>query len=269
MAERPLVIPEPYNGEGPFDAWAIHFENVATLNGWSPEQQLQWLAVRLVGRAQIAFQNLAAEARGTYVAAKTALLRRFDPESKRGLYAAEFHARQKQPLEDWACFAEDLKTLVNKAFPDIEEAARERMAVDKFLRQLDDPQLAFSVRQKRPSNLDEVVTYTLEMQAHLSLSSQRNAPPDASSAAPLPVAGVGRNRDPPLGDTLRQLVERMERLETILPATRPQQRREPSGNIAGRRPRPRRNPVCYRCGDRGHIARNCPAPQPQTRPPGN
>ena len=139
MAERPLVIPETYSGEGPFNAWLTHFENVAALNRWTPEQQLQWLAVRLVSRAQIAFQNLSAEARNSYSAVKEALQRRFDPESKRGLYAAEFHARQKQPTEDWPSFGEDLKNLVSKAFPDIEEAARERMALDRFLQQLGDP----------------------------------------------------------------------------------------------------------------------------------
>ena len=82
----------------------------------------------------------------------------------------EFHARQKQPQEDLASFGEDLKHLVNKAFPDIEESSREHMAIDRFLMQLEDPQVAFSVSQKRPSNMDEAVTYTLEMQAHPSLS---------------------------------------------------------------------------------------------------
>ena len=41
--------------EGPFGAWATHFHNVAALNSWTEEQQLQWLTVRLVGRAQITF----------------------------------------------------------------------------------------------------------------------------------------------------------------------------------------------------------------------
>ena len=41
MAERPLVIPEGFSGEGPFDALATHFENVATLNGWTADQRLQ------------------------------------------------------------------------------------------------------------------------------------------------------------------------------------------------------------------------------------
>ena len=63
--------------------------------------------------------------------------------------------------------------VVDKAFPDIEEPARERIAIDRFLGQLEDPQLAFSVRQK---NLNKATTCTLEMQSHLSLASQSAVP---------------------------------------------------------------------------------------------
>ena len=100
MAELLLVIPETYSGEGPFDAWATHFQNITALNSWLEEQQLQRLTVRLFGCVQIAFQNLLADARGSYLATKAALLERFNPESSsRGFYAAEFHTKQKQLQE--------------------------------------------------------------------------------------------------------------------------------------------------------------------------
>ena len=277
MAERPLVIPEVYSGEDPFDAWATHFENVATLNGWAADQRLQWLAVRLVRRPQIAFQNPAADVRELYDSARTALQRRFEPESRRGLYAAEYHARRKQPKEDWASFGEDLKMLVDKAFPDIEEPARERIAVDRFLGQLEDPQLAtqlaFSVWQRQPQNLHEAVTSTLEMQSHFRLASCTSGsalPPTIS----LPVAAVDQDRPPArLDDMLRQLVTWMERLESSLttPTRQPRPYRSSRGtDIYGRTSRSRRGPVCHRCGDIAHLARNCPAPAPRSRtPPGN
>ena len=174
----------------------------------------------------------------------------------------EFHARQKQPQEDLASFGEDLKHLVNKAFPDIEESSREHMAIDRFLLQLEDPQVAFSVSQKRPSNMDEAVTYTLEMQAHPSLSF---CGPSSAVPSALPAAGVSRNSDPRLGDMLQQLMQRMEKLETSLSTEQPQRRRmpqEPRGDT-DRCFRQRRNGPCHRCGEVGHIAPNCPAPQPR------
>ena len=32
---RLLVLPETFDGEGDFDEWISHFEDVADLNGWS------------------------------------------------------------------------------------------------------------------------------------------------------------------------------------------------------------------------------------------
>jgi len=73
------------------------------------------------------------------------------------------------PSEDWASFGEEIKALVDKAFPD-HDAAQDRLQVDHFLTQLNDPQLAFSVRQVKPNMLEEVITATLEMQLHLQLT---------------------------------------------------------------------------------------------------
>jgi hypothetical protein len=56
---------------------------VAALNHWTPQQNAQWLAVRLVGHAQIAFQNLPAEAWDLYDVAEAPLLRHFEPQSEK------------------------------------------------------------------------------------------------------------------------------------------------------------------------------------------
>ena len=193
----------------------------------------------------------------------TQLRRRFEHESKRELYAAEFHARQKQPTEDWASFGEDLKTLVDKAFPDIEEAARERMAVDRFLSQIIDPQLAFSVQ---PKNLDEVVTYTMQMQSHLSLSSRGSSGVALAEAS---VAAVDlRQQDTKILDTLHQLVTRIEKLETDLSTSQSQgANRDSHPGYSRQRSNTRRRmnnqSGCYQCGEEGHYARNCLAPRPR------
>lgn len=48
----------------------------------------------------------------------------------------------------------------------MEEAAREWLAVNQHLQQLEHTQVAFSVKQKRPAKLNEVVSLTLEMEAY-------------------------------------------------------------------------------------------------------
>ena len=73
-------------------------------------------------------------------------------------------------------FADNLKTLVEKGFPKLQDNAKEQLALQNYLGQLDPPQVEFSVKQKQPKNVDEAVAATIEMESYLS-------PPETISAA--------------------------------------------------------------------------------------
>ena len=155
MAARPQVVPEPFTGEGSWDDWIDHFESAAAVNKWGDADKLLWLRVRMTGRAQKAYKNLSEAAKGNYEQCKECLQERFEPASKKELYRAEFHARRKRRTEDWASFAEDIKALAERAFNNLEPDAREHLALTHYLQQLENPQVAFSVKQNRPKNVDE------------------------------------------------------------------------------------------------------------------
>ena len=125
MAKKPVVLPKPFNGETSWDEWSVHFENVAAVNEWNAEQKLQWLKVRLTGRAQKAFQRLPEATQATFDAATAALTGRFEPASRKTRYQAEFQARRKKVSEGWADLADDLQSLVDKAYPSLQDEARE------------------------------------------------------------------------------------------------------------------------------------------------
>ncbi len=118
---RPVVLPEPYTGEGDYSEWCDHFENVAAVNAWNEEAKLLWLKVRLTGRAQTAFKRLPQTTRESYANASTALKERFEPASRRELHIVEFQTRRKRRAESWPDLAEDLHVLADKAYPDLEE----------------------------------------------------------------------------------------------------------------------------------------------------
>ena len=137
MAGKPVVLPDAYTGEG---SWEV-------VNKWTPEQKLLWLKVCLMGQAQRAFKQLPEEAQAAYPEAVKALHGRFELESKRVLYVAEFHMQTKKKLEGWADFGEDLRVLVDRAFPTLGADARQLLALQQYLMQLDNPQVAFAVKQ--------------------------------------------------------------------------------------------------------------------------
>ena len=70
---KPVVLPETFDGIKSWDDWYFHFENVAAVNGWSDEQKLKWLRVRLTGKAQKALLRIPEASRTTYEATRAAL----------------------------------------------------------------------------------------------------------------------------------------------------------------------------------------------------
>ncbi len=145
---KPMITPEAFNGQGSWTEWYVHFQNVVEINDWDEANQLKWLKVRLTGRAQTAFQRLPAETKASLNSTAEALKERFEPASQKTRYQAEFQTRRKKKTENWADLAEDLLFQADKAYPDLDNKARETLALNAYLAQLDNPQIAFGVRQR-------------------------------------------------------------------------------------------------------------------------
>ena len=116
-----------------------------------------------------------------YDAIVVALKRRFEPECRKEVYMAEFQRRNKLRSEDWASYGEDLRTLVEKAYPMLQAEAQELLALNRFLSEISDVQLAFGVRQRVPTTLDAAVAATLELETYLHKSSPFVASVNAKS----------------------------------------------------------------------------------------
>ena len=217
----------------------FHFESVAAVNEWNDTDKLKWLRVRVTGRAQKALHLLLEAAR--YAETKAALKTRFDPASR--------HTRYQKQSEGWADFADDMKALVDKGYPTLQEEAREQLAVNAFLQQLVPPQVAFGVKQKRPTTLDDAVATTLELESY-------TAPPPAGVSTtqleqpspPTPqISGITQLTE--LTEAVQRLTAQVERLQQK--ETRQRQQRR-SSTFSGE---------CWKCQQLGHRARDCPQNQ--------
>ena len=265
---RPVVSPDAFNGEGSFSDWIDHFEGVASLNKWSDEDKLLWLRIRLTGRAQTAYKQLKAEVRGgTYDNIVKALRQRFEPESRRELYAAEFQTRRKKKTESWADFGDDLCALADRAFPDLGNDGKQQIALLHFLANLSSPQVAFGVRQRKPKTVEEAVTATLELESYLTPSSGpgrvAQVEVEEPSAQEAIVAAVKSQQDAML-DLMSKLVERLEKLEAqdSDPGDQTADRRS-FRQAGGRGGRESKKVYCHNCGQEGHFRRGCAKPKQQ------
>ena len=139
-------LPDPFSSESSWEQWYFRFQNVAAVNDWHTETPLKWLKVRLVGWAQTAFQRLPDDTQADFKQAVAALKEHFEPVSCKTCYQVELQSRRKRKTESWADLADDLRRLADKAYPDLEERARERLALNTYLSLVDNPQVTFAVK---------------------------------------------------------------------------------------------------------------------------
>ena len=167
MAARPVVIPELFSGEGSarWDDWINHFDRIADVNDWDDAKKKKWLPARLTGRAASVYKRLSDDVKADLKKTKEALEERFEPASKKELYRAELASRKKKRTEDWATYGEELTRLAEKAYPDLSVKAQERLALNQYLTQLQNPQVALGVKQRTPATVDEAVRVTLELES--------------------------------------------------------------------------------------------------------
>lgn len=114
-------------------------------------------------------------------------------------------------LEHWANFAEKLRALVYRAYPTIEEKEREQLALNHYLGEFENPQVAFSTKQQRPKMVEKAVTAILEVDTYLGLKATGSAgiaaitPEDCGKE--MPVAAVAdHGRTDSMTEMMKQLL---------------------------------------------------------------
>ena len=75
---RLLILPGVFSGEEDFCEWIQHFESVAVINKWDDITKLQWLHVRVAGKAGVVLSRAKS---ASYKQAREALQECFEPSS--------------------------------------------------------------------------------------------------------------------------------------------------------------------------------------------
>ena len=249
------LIPDKFDGNSSFDDWVSHFECVAAINGWNDDKRLLWIRAHMIGKAHAAYSRFSHETKDSYVLSKAALCERFKPTSNREFYKMEFRSRERKQTESWADFGDTLLLLVDRAFPDLSDDAREALALDRFMSQLNPQQVSLAVKQRKPKCVREAVDAALEVQSYLiawhryDREKQHNEAVREDRISTTVASSTHLQQLERIVETLKDIQLRLMNCETTQKTTQQSQFRDTSHQS--------HTVICRKCKQMGHYARGC------------
>ena len=230
---RMRIKPRNYNGETTWRDYRSHFDKVCVINGWAVDK-LQYLWVHLEGTALSFVEGLPVTATTSYEVLCDALGARFGADRFAAVFKAELQQRKQRNGESLSALGQEMRRLVQRAYPSFTEVAMEEIAVEKFIDALEDSAMRLSIHQTHPTGLEQAVEHAMQLEAWNQAEKKKK------------VTGKEHVRSVPeeneIAETLKVLAEEIRLLK---------EERKGKGNQQGQ------TRLCYACGKPGHFAKDC------------
>lgn len=224
--------PSEFDGKVAWEAYLAQFELLADAQGWDSAERALQLVSSLRGSALKVLGHLTPVQRLLYPSVVEALRKRFGHHQQAEVYRARLKARMRARGEPLPQLAQEMETLVRRAYP----AAQEDMVVvltrDHFVDALQDRNLQLYVKQAHPMDVQEALARALELEAFLYTS-----------------VGGGAMEEPRRAPPTREFCAQRAQ---VMPVTE-------GGSPTGFRG------SCWGCGEQGHMRSRCPRRR-RTRP---
>lgn len=236
---RPQMKTPKYSGKADWEAFHAQFELLARAAGWSEDSKALQLALCLTEDALSCLLLLSPGEREDHGALVGALQRRFGQCSQPGVLRSELSNRQRQAGDPLRVLANDIETLARRAYAHMPTGVQSELARDQFIRALTPKELRIQTQLAHPRTLQEALELALEREVV-----GGTVESDHAGAGPVVRAVVQEcpgQEKPAWVSELTELI-RAASLQSPRSSTRP--RRGP--------------PVCWSCGQAGHISVQCP-----------
>jgi hypothetical protein len=214
---------------------------VCHINGWG-RQKLDYLWVNLSSTALAYAESLPDRRTRTYAELSEALEERFGDSRLADVYKAELRARQRKEGESIPALGQEIRHLVQYAYPGIGNEGVEELAIESFREALNNAEQRMSVHQSHPKNLEEAIQVAMDLEAWQISEKCRNS------------NEMGIKLRATKDDNENQMIKLMEKMDSLIQLwdekSLPPERER---SVEDRR----RDFKCFSCGKPGHIAKNC------------
>ena len=262
---RSFVKAATYDGTGLWNDYLSHFESVCKLNEWTDAEKALYLAASLRGQAQGVLGNLPRDDRESYRTLVKALQDRFAPLNQTELYRAQLRERRQKPSESLPEMGQDIRRLVNLAYPTAPTDVREILATEQFLDGLYNSEMRLKIKQARPLNLNDAIQRAVELEAYNRAERQRTdnirvMNKDSTDTAKVSkidqfMETVEKNMRS-LQKDMRDLKQWKFQSQSYKPQSQGSMNRQNNSKPQDRS----KVRKCYNCGSDEHLKRNCPMP---------
>ena len=119
------------SSEESFQEWIGQFELVAEICRWSKQAKLIHLTTRLRGEAFSFFRSCTKHQKSNYDLLVAELKRQFTPVRIQSVQTSLFHERKQGEKESVDAYAQDLKSLFHKAYPQVQQGGEAAESIGK------------------------------------------------------------------------------------------------------------------------------------------
>ena len=205
------------------------------------------MVTSLKGSALTVLGNLATETRQDYRALVVALKNRFGAAHQQELHCTKFKSRLRHREESLQELAEDIEHLARLAFALALEDMKDLLAKEQFIDVILDGDTRLQLKQSKPQSLWAALELAMELEFYRLASRQRDLHVCEMSTTlreetlTVPLDGKQSQQE----DVLSQVKVLLEEI------------RAPKGNMQSYSGTWMRDQLCWACGKRGHLRREC------------
>lgn len=236
--------PDTFDGSSSeWQDYIVHFEQVASWNGWSEIERAQQLSMSLRGTAQKLLSNLTVGQLSDYYTMKSVLEQRFNPKERVIAYRCEFRNRKQGKSESASDFGYNLRRLALQAYPQVPYSSLEQQVIDQFINGLSIFDMRKKVSFSHPQTLDQAISSAVEYEAVVGDRLRKPQPTESSDSVGA-IGSSGTSQEQPSSSlTLDDIVKLIDK------------------KLASKGDKSEKANVtdgCHYCKKPGHWIANCP-----------